>query len=408
MKATKLHLTNFRAYEQLELEFEPDLTVLAGVNGVGKSSALLAVAKLLTQMLPHFTYSQAKPQTFEWDDIRHGTGFYDIDLRLGANGAEYIGRDFKYKQGDKNSQLADTAFTIMPPDESDQKKHTLLGVYYHVQRASLPLPRTLPDKAQSEPAAAYARALDGDRVDLRAFISWYVAQQELGLDRRDIISAVERAVTQMIPGFSKLTIELEPRPHMTLNKNGDVLHVGELSDGEKSLLAMVIDLARRMALANPEAKDPIGEGQAIVLIDEIEQHLHPSWQQEVLGRLQKTFPSAQFIVTTHSPKVLTEVEARCIRDLNRNKETGRVGCRRHAVAIGLETGDILERIMGVSRRNSAVSRKVTDIFRLIDQDAFDDAKAHIAALREELKGDIPDLVEADALLHMYSLPEEEE
>lgn len=80
-----------------------------------------------------------------------------------------------------------------------------------------------------------------------------------------------------------------------------------MSDGEKCTIALFGDLARRMALANPNKDNPL-DGEGIVLIDEIELHLHPLWQRRILNVLKKVFPNIQFIVSTHSPQVLGEAD----------------------------------------------------------------------------------------------------
>ena len=82
------------------------------------------------------------------------------------------------------------------------------------------------------------------------------------------------------------------------------------------MLALAADLARRMIQGNPHLDNPL-ESQAIVLIDEVDLHLHPSWQQRVLPDLIRTFPNAQFIVSTHSPQVLTTVKPEHIAELYR-------------------------------------------------------------------------------------------
>lgn len=104
------------------------------------------------------------------------------------------------------------------------------------------------------------------------------------------------------------------------------------------------DLARRMALANPSMPNPL-EGEGVVLIDEIDLHMHPSWQRKVMGVLKKTFPNIQFIVTTHSPQVLGELN----EDYNifvlyqRDKNT--VG-RKYDSFIGWDSNVLLEEVMG--------------------------------------------------------------
>lgn len=72
-------------------------------------------------------------------------------------------------------------------------------------------------------------------------------------------------------------------------------------------MALLGDLARRIAIANPYRENPM-EGEGIVLIDEIELHMHPSWQRRILGVLKQLFPNVQFIITTHSPQVLGSVD----------------------------------------------------------------------------------------------------
>jgi predicted ATP-binding protein involved in virulence len=106
---------------------------------------------------------------------------------------------------------------------------------------------------------------------------------------------------------------------MTITKQGQELIINQLSDGEKCLLAMVGDLARRLAIANPSLPDPL-QGSGVVLIDEIELHLHPKWQREIIPALTRTFPNCQFIVTTHSPQVISQVKPEGIYILERTDD----------------------------------------------------------------------------------------
>jgi predicted ATP-binding protein involved in virulence len=92
-----------------------------------------------------------------------------------------------------------------------------------------------------------------------------------------------------------------------IEKGGEKLKIDQLSDGEKMLLLVVSDLARRLSIANPGMEDSL-QGNGVVLIDEVDLHLHPQWQREVIPALGKTFPNCQFITTTHSPQVLSNVE----------------------------------------------------------------------------------------------------
>ena len=127
----------------------------------------------------------------------------------------------------------------------------------------------------------------------------YLANNEL--------AAVRRALSRFLPEFSDWKIRRTPL-RMEVKKDGEALSVDQLSDGEKCMIALVGDLARRLVIANPEQEDPL-LGNGIVLVDEIELHLHPEWQKSVLPRLLQTFPNVQFVVTTHSPLVLAQLNS---------------------------------------------------------------------------------------------------
>lgn len=122
-------------------------------------------------------------------------------------------------------------------------------------------------------------------------------------------------ILKFLPEFEGIKLEFsESDVKLVLTKNNIQLDAQQLSQGEKTVLTLVGDLARRLSLLNPDLQNPF-EGKGIVLIDEIDLHLHPSWQQKIIERLLSTFPNIQFIVSTHSPQVLSTVPSRCIRIL---------------------------------------------------------------------------------------------
>lgn len=165
------------------------------------------------------------------------------------------------------------------------------------------------------PSSSTYDSLVVGHLKFRSLFQWFKAREdvenELKVSEQDLsledpqLSAVRRAITGMLPGFSGLRIQRDPL-HMVIRKGDATLVIDQLSDGEKLLLALTADLARRLAMACADHGDPL-QGEAIVFIDEIELHLHPAWQRRVLAALRSTFPNCQFIVTTHSPQVLSEV-----------------------------------------------------------------------------------------------------
>ena len=88
-------------------------------------------------------------------------------------------------------------------------------------------------------------------------------------------------------------------------ENDEYKEIEDLSAGYQSILNVVIDLAYRMAILNPDAGRNIPNAEGIVLIDEIDSNLHPKWQWRIVDALMETFPNVQFIAATHSPIIVS-------------------------------------------------------------------------------------------------------
>ena len=190
----------------------------------------------------------------------------------------------------------------------------------------------------------------------------------------------------MVPEVSNPRIELRPLRFVVSVQPDDgkpeQLSIDQLSGGYRIVLALAADLARRMAQGNPHLDDPL-LSEAIALIDEIELHLHPSWQQRILADLTRTFPNTQFIVSTHSPQVLTTLHPEQIVTLSR--EGGRiVAGRAPEPTYGAEAGDVLNVVMGVDERPpNEFTRTLKRYMRLIGDDQGQSREAK--ELRRELE-----------------------
>ena len=137
-----------------------------------------------------------------------------------------------------------------------------------------------------------------------------------------------------------------------------------------------------MAQGNPHLDDPL-QSEAIVLIDEIELHLHPAWQQRILNDLLRTFPNAQFIVSTHSPQVLTTVKPQHIVELYRDGENIVAGAPKGAT-YGAEAGDVLSLEMRVGERpHNDFTQALDQYRRLVSEGKGESEKA--LKLRRELE-----------------------
>lgn len=126
------------------------------------------------------------------------------------------------------------------------------------------------------------------------------------------------------------------------------------------ILSLVVDIARRLAIANPSLDNKL-EGEGIVLIDEIDLHLHPQWQRKLLPALTHTFPNIQFIVTTHSPQVLSHLSRESVFLLEDNQISDR-----EIYTEGRDSNSILQDAFHVPKYAEEYEKELNEIYRLID------------------------------------------
>jgi energy-coupling factor transporter ATP-binding protein EcfA2 len=430
MKLESISLAHCGGFDQLDISFESDVTLIAGVNGVGKSTVLHALAVLLSRALPEFTPSRSAPLYFADDDIHGDKASLEVSARIQIDGqtinagvqrlraADEKGDRFMLlRQVEAATDATDfaqalSARTLTGELEAGMKEtravlaslksaaHPPLAVYFSPKRQLPGQPRSLPEAKPFDPSIAYGRALHDREVELREFMHWFRTQEKLGAASEPrglkVLDALRAVVTELLPEFSNLRIQEQPRLGFVVDKRGQPFYLHQLSDGERGLLALVFDLTRRLAIANPDSDNPIAEGVALVLIDEIELHLHPKWQRDVLQRLRDIFKACQFVVTTHSPLVLGEVPARCVRFLE--FVNGKVGVTVPTEAYGMDANRILQEFMGAPARNRQVNDELKALFELIDEERFDAAREAIANLESKLGEDEPELTRASSLI----------
>lgn len=362
MRVIRLALADFRGIAALDLEFGAGVTVLAGINGAGKSTVLQALATLLWRVGGFLREGARDRQPVQASDIRNGTkaalltihtegrmGKLEWGLRaertLSTVSRRYQAEALRASLATLSRQLQDSPTTSVP-----------FAVFYRTNRAVLDIPLRIRKKHTFDQFSAFDEALEGGWSSFRLFFEWFREREDFENQERarakafidPQLKAVREAVEQLVPGFGDLRVQRVPL-RMTVQKGGAELDLAQLSDGEKCLLAMVADLARRLALANPGLKEP-RKGAAIVMIDEIELHLHPQWQRQVIPGLQKTFPNCQFIVTTHSPQVLSSVQSEGVRILAMTPEG--ITATRPTASFGRDSNQILLELMGTSVRAS--------------------------------------------------------
>jgi predicted ATP-binding protein involved in virulence len=306
----ELEVSNYRPFRSERFAFSERVTVIAGVNGRGKSAILDGLSLLLSRLLPQVTPARGGYKYLEPQDVHQGERALKLALSASFEGIPVdFAIDYSQAEGQRPTKLLPQIKREIQRIYGDPQRAgdaAPIAVYYTTDRAAYRLPKRLLTGLPQDQRAAYHGALFNRQIDFRDFMSRYRGWADSiarGEDRdqknQRTINTINRAVSEFLPGFSDVHVELEPL-RLLVSKQGQTLDLTQMSDGERSLLAMMIDLCRRLVLANPELDDPL-QGAGVVLIDEIELHLHPQWQREIVEKLRRTFPRIQFVLTTHSP-----------------------------------------------------------------------------------------------------------
>lgn len=209
------------------------------------------------------------------------------------------------------------------------------------------------------------------------------------------LQQVAKAIERFIPEYTNIRVTRIPKPHMLVNKNGTTFRLDQLSDGEKNMIAMIGDIARRLSISNPDLEEPL-HGYGIILIDEIDLHLHPLWQRTIITNLVKVFPNCQFIITTHSPQVISHVKAEHIFLLT--QKNNRMQISKAIESYGQSTNRLLEDILDVDSRPTEIKAELKKLYDLISDNKLDEAKKLMNVLEKTIEGREPELVKANVLI----------
>lgn len=433
MRMDSIDIENFRCVKRLKIELHEKTNIFVGINGSGKSAVLECLSVLLSRLLAKIRSPEERGRLmFSADDVTIGEGTTTCKIGISAavdgDPANVSWTLIKHRRrrgkGRKTSDLkALTAFAdkISKKLYSEQSVNLPLALYYPVNRDVIEIPLRLRKKPPFEQLSAYDGAIGLQKDYFRTFFAWFRNREDFENERRvrhnpeyrdRELEAVRTAIETFMDGFSDLQIQRSPL-RMVIWKGESCFSVGQLSDGEKCLLALVGEIARRLAMANPAETTPL-RGAGIILIDEVDLHLHPAWQRMIVPRLEKTFPNCQLILTTHSPQVLSHVHDPNGIFLLKPKYIQKSGAifgggywaiveaHHPESAYGLDSNRILEEILDVSSRPPAVKQEIQDIFRDIDRGELESAKQNMGRLKSEI-GDDPELVKAQSLIRRMEI-----
>ena len=420
MNITELSLTNFRNARTLkfsgDLSFDPRINVFYGINGAGKSTILDSIAILLSWFAARMKSPNGSGRSIRLEDINNGAPSVAVGLSLNCSNASFswsIVKNFPGRQNVESkssfSGVNDLCKTLV---ENPDPVYPVLA-FYPVTRAVVDIPLRIRIRIRNKhnfvgPLNTYENSLSS-AANFRTFFEWFREREDLeneklreyGTLQKDLqLEAVRSALASFLPGFSELTVKRSPL-RMEVNKNGYVLRVDQLSDGEKCLLALVGDLARRFAIANENKSINALDGKGVVLIDEIDLHLHPEWQRMMIPRLLATFPNCQFFISTHSPLVINQLKPENLFMLQNSGNE--LAVSRPDASYGKSSDRILEDLMTLQTTHpDDVYSDLKDIFRLISDGNTIKAKESIANLRDKGFND-PEIKNAETLIRRREL-----
>lgn len=462
MKLTSLYLKNYRCFDELEMSLHPQLTVIVAENGQGKTTLLDAIRVGLWPFINSFEL--AKTSTF--NDPANSIAVDDARLiRLASND---MGRqlpvhvkltgDYKWATEGRNlDELLPESWerTRLKEEEgtktTDDKQAGLMKDWAHdIQnkiRAPDKPPLDLPvfgyygsgrlwaqkrlmkahkDSSDSNDfyirTFAYQNCLD-PASSYKSFKEWFIwawtnrinidylqypkpEEKRIAQNRVTVTQRVIDALLKETTGWHTLEYSMDEQKSLVLNHDQlGRMKVDFLSDGIRGVLAMAGDIAYRCIKLNPQMDDAASYTKGVVLIDEVDMHLHPRWQQTILTSLCNAFPKIQFIVTTHSPQVLTTVKRENIRLLTRDAEGIPYAELPYQEIKGIESGVALNDAMHVNPIPPVEEAQwLADYTAKIESGAHEDVEG--LALREKLSAFYgvrhPIMLDADRLIRFQT------
>jgi predicted ATP-binding protein involved in virulence len=435
-----ISLQNFRCFRSVTVALHPSLTVLIAPNGQGKTALLAGICAAWTPLLGELIDS--KWVGIDQADMRRARqkdGSMEVMTPSRVRATLFIDGqgcilDMRRAGVAPRASVTLDAATLLSMGSALKRQLKAFADGQASQPPTLPIIAAygtlrlwsdLEIRKGKDPTGpitsrlrGYDHALDPS-ANFRAFARWYgrlsqEAQAERATGRpsphqpTQKLAAIQRAIKPLLQptGWDQLTWDFVEgvlvAEHATLGR----LPVGQLSDGIRAMIAMVADIAHRCVRLNPQwGEDAPQQTPGVVLIDEVDLHLHPDWQQRVLSGLREVFPCVQFIVTTHSPHVLSTVAAESIRILRVDDGEGHVEIPTYQTR-GLDSAQVLATAMGVDPTPDVPESKLLWCYRAhIEDDLWDSTEA--LNLREQLikhfGEDHPLMVDCDRLIRFQSV-----
>lgn len=429
MRIDRLRVTNFKKYQAQDFEFHPQFTLLVGENGAGKTTVLdaLAVAAGIWLVEPPDSQLSNSGRNILPRDIRlepqaRGDRVQFTERRpvvVQANGRLEDHTDLEWSRqiratGTRTTnadakQALEWIRQIYSRDAAGENVLCPVLAYYGAGRAWLSSNERVPKSKGNGPARRWSAFYDcfNERIRFSDLNHWFNRETTERGNRqgrwRPGAAAVRQAILGCVPDADDVWFDTD-RDQIVLSLNGEPQPFDNLSAGQRMMLAMIADLAIKAVTQNAYLLPPNELGDedqpiaqvfvqtpGVVLIDEIDVHLHPIWQRRVATDLKRTFPAIQFVGTSHSPQLIGELHADEIRLMHGGQYS------QPALSFGMDSNWVIEVLMGGSQCNQQIKARLAHIFQLITDKKLSDAEREALSLRGEI-GNSDELQRAVSLI----------
>ncbi|WP_106832080.1 AAA family ATPase [Parabacteroides pacaensis] len=436
----QIRLENFRCYTNQIINFRPGINLLIGDNGSGKTTILKALKYVLSAFFSGFSDENTKWISPEAEDfasqIKDGLILPEKPVKVHFICHSQIYPSLPYKGSSVNPGRDNQIYTLQKNSKKNSRALVtgiagyrdycrLLGEEFFSEKLNrqiyaLPLfacfstedihsTRKIDTgkfiKYAQKASFGYYECLDGNGF-LPYWLKRLLVLQE-GQKNLEEIEIVRQALIRSLgPKGCNILSDMQIRPNQKkvyfIFSDGREVEAGLLSDGYKRLINIVIDIAFRCALLNRNlyGKESCEQTRGIVLIDEIDLHLHPTLQACILRSLKHAFPNLQFIVTTHAPMIMTSVEnneQNIVFKLNYSLKTGYTMVETHTY--GMDVATITHVVLDQIPRDTQVDKELKYLFEMIDNNQIQEAWLLLNSLQERFGNNLPELSEAEAMLN---------
>ena len=435
MKLKKLIISNYRCFKEAEIDFDDHITLVVGKNGAGKTAILDAVAVSVSTFLLGIDGGVSRSilkedARYEFHDL-NGTidPQHQFPVSIESTGDCLNQQNVKWIRS-LNSESGKTTIkdavelTGLAKKAQNQimtgDKSLVLPLisYYGTGRlyAQKKEKRNLKSLTEFKRQVGYVDCMAAESNE-KLMLNWFQMQtlkslqeqQKTGiLDRPLLLKTVEKAICrsfERISGARNASLIFDLDTHRLVleyeNTDGDAqkFAMDEMSDGYKNTLSMIGDIAYRMAVLNPTLGDQVLEKTpGVVLIDEIDLHLHPQWQQTILSDLHAIFPEVQFIVSSHAPAVINSV----LREQIRILDHGEIYMPA-AQTYGRDANSILREVMNVPERPADIKQRMDLFYAYMDENNYEEADKVLMEMEAIVGTTDPDIAAARTALDLEKI-----